>query len=187
VLHRVVHARRSEAVAVGRMAFGHRASRASHRACSLGPSGDYPLRVSGTPQKSQGPLPWGGGEQNQHVQPVGSWRWWAFGQRQNSPRPQLGQWPHGTPSASSGGEESEMRPVPLLPKLTQLGFGGFVSSSPMPFSARASLRRSRYLPIQRALGLIRYRVVGRPPSGIFPLSPAAIQSRSLSRLRPATT
>ena len=131
--------------------------------------------------------PWGGGEQNQHVQPVGSWRWWAFGQRQNSPRPQLGQWPHGTPSASSGGEESEMRPVPLLPKLTQLGFGGFVSSSPMPFSARASLRRSRYLPIQRALGLIRYRVVGRPPSGIFPLSPAAIQSRSLSRLRPATT
>ena len=55
---------------------------------------------SGTPQKSQGPLPSGGGEQNQHTQPRGSWSLWNLGQRQNSPRLQLGQTPQGTPSAS---------------------------------------------------------------------------------------
>ena len=31
---------------------------------------------SGTPQKSHGPLLWGGGEQNQQIHPVGLWSLW---------------------------------------------------------------------------------------------------------------
>jgi hypothetical protein len=85
---------------------------------------------SGTPQKSQGPLPSGRGEQNQQIQPLGSWSLWHWGQRQNSPWLQLGHPPQGTPCVGLAGA----RMAPMCP-----------ARAAWPAS---HLIRSVYLPIQ---------------------------------------